>query len=288
MQFSHNFFRAVAVGFQELPELDMISEAAKGLIDVEYVDRPAALSRWLSGSRSVLLLLPSADSKGVSMAGLAVRWKTQLPDLMTVVILTQKSGAGRAISSAARAGLPLVSISSHTELRQLFKEALGHSAVTPEEQARIEAAVAPLPSELGRTILTDAAMFAHEHLTRELLAARLGISLVTLVRRCGAAALPAPSELITWGQLLRVSVSSGRELTSPFALARAAGFSDVAELRRSIESLLKLPGVGGAELTPAQVMQALGSRLPAPARAIPIESPIRSRRRPRTTRKPRK
>ena len=281
------FYRILAGCFSGLPERAFLAPAADGLAEFEHVGSPMALVGRLKRSRPVMLILPTADRRGASVAPLAARCAAESPDIRQVLVATRKAGAGYGLRGALRTDAALVSVASSEELRAVIATTLGQRALWPAERAQMELVLARATPPLVRAALTQATIFAHEDLTTDLLAARLEHSRYKLFRDLRGSGSPNARELILWGRLVRASIVAWRERASLFALSRVAGFPSPRELVRACHSLLGVAHVEPRLLTPSCVARALRSRLDQPPPAAGEPPPVRVLARlPHRTRSP--
>jgi hypothetical protein len=274
------FLRVMAWGFDDLPERHLLNDAAEGLAEVEYLSGRASLVERVAQSRPAILVVPTADSRGASTGVAAGHAREASPDLLAVMLVTGRPGAFRAIPEAVRAGARVTCASTAAELRDIILQALGRYEVSTEELAQVGLVLEPVTSPLLRSALGEATLFAHEQLTVEILTARMRLPRRTFFRQLVAEGAPLPQEILLWGRVIRASVAAWRREASPFALARAAGFSDMPDLQATCASLLGRDDIRPDELMPSVVAGALRRRLqgaPSPPTAGRGRSPSRPR-----------
>ncbi len=256
-----HYFRIVAACFEGLPEGDLLTEAAEGLAEMQFVRSRFKVAASVSRTRPAMVIMPTADAAGVPSAVLAARCIAAVPDVLVVLVATRKVGAARAIPEALRSGGILVSVSSARELRQIIAGGLGQVSMSSAELSQVYLVLDCIESPLLKTALCEATQFAHERLTVEDLAARVELHPVVLRRQLRHAGQLTGREIILWGRLIRVSVASWRNEASLLPLARAAGFANAGALRRACATLLGLRRISREQLLPASVAAALRDRL---------------------------
>jgi hypothetical protein len=255
------FLRIMAWGLDDLPERHLLNEAASGLAEVEYLSGRASLVNRVAQSRPAILVVPTADARGASTGAAAGHARDASPDLLAVMLVTGRPGAFRAIPEAVRADARVTCASTAKELRDIILQALGRYEVSTEELAQVGLVLDSVTSPLLRSALGEATLFAHEHLTVDILTARMRMPRRTFFRQLVADGAPLPQEILLWGRVIRASVAAWRREASPFALARTAGFSDMADLQAACASLLGREDIRPDELMPAVVAGALRQRL---------------------------
>jgi AraC-like DNA-binding protein len=255
-----HFHRIVAACFAGLPEDRMLADAAIGLADVDFVSDRQALSRHVGRVQPAILLLPTTDVNGMPTAPLVTRCLAEAPELLVLMLLSRKAGARRAVREAVRAGVTLESVTSTAELRRIIADRLGHVQLGDDELVEIDRLVDELRPELLRQAITQAAQFAHEQLSVDVLARLVRMKRHVLVRRAHQEHLPPPSEMILWGRLVRASTNRLRESLSLATLTRLSGFATPAAFRRACKRLVDLAGDYQRLLTPDRVLDAIQSR----------------------------
>jgi hypothetical protein len=272
------FLRIMAWAFDDLPERHLLNDAAEGLAEVEYLSGRASLVERVAQSRPAILVVPTADSRGASTGIATGHARKAAPDLLAVMLVTGRPGAYRAIPEAVRAGSRIMCASTAAELRNVILQALGRYEVSTEELAQVGLILQSVTSPLLRAALGEATLFAHERLTVDMLTARMRLPRRTFFRQLDVEGAPLPQEILLWGRVIRASVAAWRREASPFALARAAGFNDMADLQETCASLLDRDEIRPDELMPAVVAGALRRRLQGTATPPPPTTPERPHR----------
>lgn len=257
-----NSSSVVAACFQGLAEyalLHRLGSSPTGLTIV-FVDDRIRLTRYAISRHPAVVVFPSLDRHGSSCAPLIARLRSELPDVMVVVLL-QRGGAVKGVPEAIRAGAVVHQWSTAEELGSVVQSLRAGASSPPPEPAVLESLLGDLYPRLCVDVLMTCILRAHHHLDVALLAEELRVSRRSLSRWLSEAGWPSPAETIEWGRLLRASVLQWRDDGSVTSLAIASGFRTPEALRRAIRRRLS-PGLQTTTtITPLRVATALRRRL---------------------------
>lgn len=187
------------------PARATIASALADLADVTFVDDRARLRTIIRSGRFTALVLPVRDASGRSTAQLLARLRERGPALATTVLVSVAEGGG-GTADAARGTGELLFWRTHEELGCAMRRYARRWVAEPPTASALALKMRDLPGGPARRCLMRAIRDAHERLTVEELARRLGCSRRTLSRRLRVAGWPPPSEILRWGQLLRAGL----------------------------------------------------------------------------------
>lgn len=254
-------FTLLAACFQGLAEYDLLQRlgSATPPLSVVFLDDRVRLIRYAMARHPSVVAFPSVDHHGSSSAPLIERIRTELPDVL-VVVLVQRGVSVKGVPEAIRAGAMVHHWSTAQEVAAGLRSLGGASSALPEP-AVLEALLSDLYPQLCVDVLLKSVMRAHLHLNVMLLADELHVSRRSLSRWLRDAGWPSPAAMIEWGRLLHASVLQWRDDASVTSLAQASGFRTPKALQRALRKHLS-PGLQTAvTITPLRVVMALRRRL---------------------------
>jgi hypothetical protein len=248
----------------------MIARAAAGLAGIVYIDDRHRVRDAIAARYPDLLLLPLADSRGVTTVPLATQCLIEFPTLNVAMLLSSDSAEHRSITQAIQSGVDVFTTRSHDELRQLFLKITGHQRPTLEEFERIDLLTRELPRLRLAKWFALAVRSARTVRTVRDLCELIHVPRRTLIRHLHNGGWPNPAQLMMWARLVRASMLCEKGIRNARALARAGGFSTVKALRSSALLLLASDSLGDIAATPTTVIRSLRAHI----RATPLSTGV--------------
>jgi AraC-like DNA-binding protein len=250
--------------FGAAPLARTLSDRVRRYGTILVVDDRRSIRKQLCASRPAVVLFPLVDQRGMTTRPLVECALREAPDALTVVCVPPGAST-RGLADAIQLGARLLAWPNDGALQHAVDELLLPEPFDDADQRVLDAMLQELGPPRMVGLVRHCTLFAHQQLSVDVLTRMLGVSRRTLNRETHRAGWPSPSDLITWGRILRACAIRERGYDDISDVARLAGFRSSHALVSALEHYVG-SGRTLADLVPAHINRALRRAVPAAGR----------------------